>query len=105
MPRNRFRRDVCGGYVRSICIHCSCFFLVIWRLFPPSSGGVCGASPVGLEESAVATKSSKTDQGEFDKTATACQSASKTDQGEFTEAHSGRQKPGQIGASAAAKEA
>jgi hypothetical protein len=98
------------GYARSICIHCPGYFLVIERLFPPSSGGIREASPVELGEPAVATKPSKTDQGEFGKTASACRSASKTDQGEFSEGHSGCQKasrinPGEIGASAAAKEA
>ena len=98
------------GYACSCCIYCPGYFLVIERLLPPSSGGICKASPVELGKPAVATKPSKTDKGEFGKTASGCQSESKTDQGDFSQAHSGCQKasrinPAEFGASAAAKEA
>ena len=98
------------GYARFICIHCPGYFLVSERLFPPSSGGICEASPVELGEPAVAIQPSKTDQGAFGKTDSTCQSASKSDHGEFSQAHSGGQKaprtnPTEFGASAAAKEA
>jgi hypothetical protein len=109
MPRSPLVGTFVVGYARSICIHCPGDFLVIERLFPPSSGGIREASPVELGEPSGATKPSKTDQGAFGKTASACRSASKTDQAEFSEAHSGSQasriNPGEIGASAAAKEA
>jgi hypothetical protein len=98
------------GYACSCCIYRPGYFLVIERLFPPSSGGICKASPVELGNPAVATKPSKTDKGEFGKTASACRSASKTDEGDLSETYSGCQKasrinPAEFGASAAAKEA
>ena len=52
--------------------HCSRYpgrFLSIERLFPSSTSGIREASPVELGEPAVATKVSKTDQSENDKTA------------------------------------
>ena len=98
------------GYACSCCIYRPGYFPVIERLLPPSSGGTCKASPVELGKPAVATKPSKTDQGEFGKIASACRSASKTDEDNLSETYSGCQKasrinPAEFGASAAAKEA
>ena len=84
------------GYACSCCIYRISYFLVIERLFPPSSGGICKASPVELGKPAVATKPSKTEKGEFGKTASACRSASKTDEGDLSETYSNYQKASRI---------
>ena len=74
MQRSPFGRDVWGWCARSIYVHYPGYFVVIRRLFPTSSDGTCKACPLG--KPAVAAKPSKTDQGEFAKTASGCQSAS-----------------------------
>lgn len=55
------------GYARSIFVNCLGYFLIIERLFPPSTGGLCKAFPAELGEPAVETKPSKKEQDEFSK--------------------------------------
>jgi hypothetical protein len=90
---------------RSICVHYPGYFIVIKRLFPTASDGTCEACPLG--KPAVAANPRKTNQGEFAKTASGCQS--QTEQGDFSEAPScqkaSRIKRAEFSDSAAAKEA